>query len=104
MKIVTATAGAAALGLLIWGGIQIADDIQCSNLEEEYLNEMADLKSTLQTRTLMMVAGRSEPDPDFDYMLKVRRESILRAFSEIGEKCGTRAAENASRKAQAANL
>jgi hypothetical protein len=104
MKVTTAAAGVTALGLLVWGGIQIADDIQCSNLEEDYLNAMSDLKSSLRTRTLMMSLGKpgSERDADFDYMVKIRGESILRIHSEIYEKCGKRAADTASRKAQSA--
>ena len=87
----------AAAAPLAWGAISLRNAQTCSNLEEDYLNAMSHLKNAVQTKTLMTQLGNDVSD--YEYMIKVDREQIEFILTNILEKCGTRAASTANRKA-----
>jgi hypothetical protein len=95
-KTVLIAIGVVAAGAAIWGGLQIRQSIVCSGLEEEYLNSASNLKSTVQTQSLMSQLGK--PDDSFVTLLKIEEERFLATIAEIHRTCGGTAAGTAIRK------
>lgn len=96
-KSVWAVIGIAAAVPIIWSGIEIRRSMECSGLEEDYLNTVSSLKTKVQTRSLMAQLGK--PVDDFDAMMKFDEERLTAALTDIYEKCGRRAGATAARKA-----
>ena len=92
-----AAIGIAAAVPLIWGGVHIRQSMECSDLEEDYLNTVSSLKTKVQTRSLMARLGK--PVEDFDTLMKFDEERLSTTLTDIYQKCGSRAGATAARKA-----
>ena len=84
------------LGLVGTGGYFLRGAMNCSGLEEDYLNSVSSLK---QTASLRAWSGLDKKlDADLEGLEKNEREIIERRLTAVYHECGSRAGQTAARK------
>lgn len=97
MRALHITAAIAVAGLAIWGAIELNQYRKCVGYEDDFLNGFETTKSALSLQSL---APSDEGRKIAGELLEIGREKSDKAIENLVYECGSRAADNAIRKAR----